>query len=141
MLNFGLGPIIRPIFFLDQVMNFGKFIDSILVVRLNNKHTTLNKVLPVLARTLLKWVCELKYVDGLIELIVINVQFDEDLEGFLDKDMGIFSLELDTVFEVKDTLLFAVGFEVAESEVVVGLRGELLVGEFLEGWDGLGPFL
>ena len=49
MFNFGGRSIPWLVLFLDQIINFSKLIDAILIVGLDNEHAALDKALPVLA--------------------------------------------------------------------------------------------
>lgn len=86
-----------------------EFIDSILEIRLDDKHTSLDKVLPVLTGALIfKGFRKFQDINGLVKLIVIYIEFDENFESFLDQELSILTLELNTVFQVEYALLFPV---------------------------------
>ncbi len=112
--NFGSRSIPWLVFFLDHIINFSKLIDAILIIGLDNEHAALDKALPVLAIRM-QGSGHFKNIDGLIKLVVIDVELNQDLEGFLRKDRRLLPLQLDAVLEVEDGLLFALEFQVAEA--------------------------
>ena len=82
-------------------MNVTEFINAILKIRLDDKHAAFNKALPVFARKFLnERLCEFKYINGLIELKIIKIEFDEDLERFLNQNETVFGLKFYTKLQI-----------------------------------------
>ena len=82
-------------------MNVTEFINAILKVRLDDKHAAFNKALPVFTgEFLIERLCEFKYINGLIELKIIKIEFDEDLERFLNQNETVFGLKFYTILQI-----------------------------------------